>query len=400
MECADCGADMSNFMAKRFSLGRIDVERCFSCYLEGPPIAMEYDDVELRTADENATLIKKALSETLSVRLALLIETDPAEAIVIFTRTAKEADTLLTPFTESAFSPYLEEAHTTKLDTLFSDGSERLAWDAANWQHGGGAVRPDKPAYDVVCGVPCILDSHRFMTEETRESIATGLRDEFFQRVGKGEFDSLADVRRTVRAELPFVAEYSSFVTRKIVEYYRENPELIPTNFRSYDGSDLDDSKRDIVSKAEIERIYEEEVREADTYQDEILALLEAAEGASSSDIAEVVGCSVGHARRFTYDPSTGTAFRKGWSKAAESEKVSPAKRKRIIERDGECRRCGCIENLRVHHIVPIAFGGESECENLVVLCEECHEDAHAGSYYPPTTIYDGLGGFDDWVAE
>jgi hypothetical protein len=210
----------------------------------------------------------------------------------------------------------------------------------------------------------------------------------------------LTDLRGAVKNEFPVVTETSSFVSSKVVEYYRRNPELIPTTFATYDESDSVRSRQAIVSRGELERIYEENVENADTYQDEIIALLEAAEGARSSDVADVVGCSVGHARRFTYDPSTETAYRKDWSKEAEAEKVSPAKRGRIIERDGECRRCGGTERLRVHHVVPVAFGGTSDSENLVTLCEACHLDAHDGAYNPPTTAYDGREEFGEWVNE
>lgn len=402
MECTDCGAALSNFMAEMASIGRIDVLRCFSCYLESPSIAMEYDEFEPQVPDESVPVMREALSDTLSVKLDILFETNPAEGIVVFTQIADDAGILRTQFRESAFGPYIEEIHSTSLAAVYSEGYERLAWDAANWQHDPyGRRHLNKPKYDLVRGgVPCILDAHQFLSEETRESVAVGLRGEFFERAGKDGFDSLTELRSAVKEEFPFVAETSSFVTAKVVEYYRRNPEYIPTTFATYDESESAHSMRDIVSRTEVERIYEEEVKNADTYQDEIIELLEAAEGASSADVAEVVGCSVGHARRFTYDPSTGTAFRKDWSKAAESEKVSPAKRDRIIERDGECRRCRCSEQLRVHHIVPIALGGESEPENLVTLCEECHQDAHGGSYNPPTTVYDGLDEFEDWVSK
>jgi len=401
MECTDCGAALSEFMAKMASTGRIDISRCFPCYLEGPSIAMEYDDIEPNGSDEYSQLMREAFSDTLSVKLDVLFEGNPAEGIVIFTQTNDEADILRTQFLESAFEPYIKDIHSTPLTTVYSEGYERLAWDAANWKHDPyGRVHRNMPASDLVSEVPCILDAHQFMSDETRESIAVELRSEFFERVGKEGFDSLTELRGTVKEEFPFVTETTSFVTAKVVEYYRENPEYIPTTFATYDESDSVHSTWDVVSRAELERLYEEEIENADTYQDEIIALLEAAEGARSSDVAEVVGCSVGHARRFKYDPSTDTAFRKDWSKAAESEKVSPAKRDRIIERNGKCRRCGASKQLRVHHIIPIAFGGESESENLVTLCESCHQDAHSGAFNPPTTAYDGPEGFEDWVAK
>lgn len=268
MECTDCEAALSDFMAEMASIGRIDVLRCFSCYLESPSIAMEYDEFEPHVPDESVPVMSEALSDTLSVKLDILFETNPAEGIVVFTQIADDAGILRTQFLESAFGPYIEEIHSTSLAAVYSEGYERLAWDAANWQHDPyGRRHRNKPKYDLVRGVPCILDAHRFLSEETRESVAVGLRGEFFERVGKDGFDSLTELRGAVKEEFPFVAKTSSFVTSKVVEYYRRNPEYIPTTFATYDESGSAHSMRDIVSRTELERIYEEEVENADTYQ-------------------------------------------------------------------------------------------------------------------------------------
>ena len=59
----------------------------------------------------------------------------------------------------------------------------------------------------------------------------------------------------------------------------------------------------------------------------------------------------------------------------------------------GECAVChwwipewmGCykkketLHGLNYHHIIPIAEGGTSENENVVLLCPNCHKMAHAG---------------------
>ena len=43
--------------------------------------------------------------------------------------------------------------------------------------------------------------------------------------------------------------------------------------------------------------------------------------------------------------------------------------------RDGErCRRCGSVDSLEVHHVVPLAQGGnEFALSNLITLCRDCH---------------------------
>jgi hypothetical protein len=48
--------------------------------------------------------------------------------------------------------------------------------------------------------------------------------------------------------------------------------------------------------------------------------------------------------------------------------------RAKVIERDGcMCRICGSEENLEVHHMLALTFGGKSTLKNLITLCEDCH---------------------------
>jgi hypothetical protein len=60
---------------------------------------------------------------------------------------------------------------------------------------------------------------------------------------------------------------------------------------------------------------------------------------------------------------------------------VPAEKKKEIYERDDHCcQRCGSEEhpyNLQTHHITPKAAGGGDDTENLVTLCETCHERLH-----------------------
>jgi 5-methylcytosine-specific restriction endonuclease McrA len=44
-------------------------------------------------------------------------------------------------------------------------------------------------------------------------------------------------------------------------------------------------------------------------------------------------------------------------------------------KRDGErCRQCGSTDRLEVHHIKPLAEGGDRyELSNLTTLCHDCH---------------------------
>lgn len=53
-------------------------------------------------------------------------------------------------------------------------------------------------------------------------------------------------------------------------------------------------------------------------------------------------------------------------------------KRDKVLARDGYmCRLCGSNENLEVHHMLALTFGGKSTMKNLITLCADCH-------YYAP----------------
>jgi 5-methylcytosine-specific restriction endonuclease McrA len=45
--------------------------------------------------------------------------------------------------------------------------------------------------------------------------------------------------------------------------------------------------------------------------------------------------------------------------------------------KNASCDRCGSTELLRIHHIVPLAWGGKTSEENIATLCEVCHRKAH-----------------------
>ena len=55
--------------------------------------------------------------------------------------------------------------------------------------------------------------------------------------------------------------------------------------------------------------------------------------------------------------------------------------RKKCLERDSfTCQKCGLEDlsgkKLEMHHIKPLAFGGEDELENTITLCSSCHKYA------------------------
>lgn len=44
---------------------------------------------------------------------------------------------------------------------------------------------------------------------------------------------------------------------------------------------------------------------------------------------------------------------------------------------DIECGCCGSQKWREKHHIVPLAYGGTNTNENLLAICEECHNSIH-----------------------
>ena len=49
-------------------------------------------------------------------------------------------------------------------------------------------------------------------------------------------------------------------------------------------------------------------------------------------------------------------------------------KREGSVLRDKRCAFCGCVENLELHHMIPICMGGDNSDLNLVYLCKKCHK--------------------------
>jgi 5-methylcytosine-specific restriction endonuclease McrA len=57
-----------------------------------------------------------------------------------------------------------------------------------------------------------------------------------------------------------------------------------------------------------------------------------------------------------------------------ERSRVTPAVRKRVMERDAfRCLVCGTHLDLVVDHIVALANGGTSDFDNLQTLCQPCN---------------------------
>lgn len=55
-------------------------------------------------------------------------------------------------------------------------------------------------------------------------------------------------------------------------------------------------------------------------------------------------------------------------------------RRQLLIDAKGSaCSNCGTASHLHVHHVKPLSKGGGNELSNLIMLCENCHSEAHGG---------------------
>ena len=70
--------------------------------------------------------------------------------------------------------------------------------------------------------------------------------------------------------------------------------------------------------------------------------------------------------------------FPKGARTKLSSEDYSQLKQE-ILKRDGwRCQNCGASQNLEVHHQQFRSHSGDDAEQNLITLCNDCHEFIHS----------------------
>jgi hypothetical protein len=52
-----------------------------------------------------------------------------------------------------------------------------------------------------------------------------------------------------------------------------------------------------------------------------------------------------------------------------------------LLRDDFKCQECSYYKHLEVHHIIPKSKGGSDDPENLVTLCQRCHDRKHGREY-------------------
>lgn len=108
--------------------------------------------------------------------------------------------------------------------------------------------------------------------------------------------------------------------------------------------------------------------------------------------IAEAIDANVMDIRHIRYHPKRGVTNRRG----NDRESIPPSVRRCVRDRDdGKCVRCGIeVDDLQLHHIIPLSQGGYSFEGNLAYLCDECHYEAHLGDTSTKRVAYQTLDEF------
>ncbi len=50
-----------------------------------------------------------------------------------------------------------------------------------------------------------------------------------------------------------------------------------------------------------------------------------------------------------------------------------------------QCNECGSHNMLQIHHLLEVQYGGEDNIDNMILLCENCHQKKHGREF-----TYDG----------
>lgn len=59
------------------------------------------------------------------------------------------------------------------------------------------------------------------------------------------------------------------------------------------------------------------------------------------------------------------------------SQRIPDKMRILLLSKHNCCEKCGSTIGLEIHHKKPLSLGGNTVEENLIVLCANCHIEAH-----------------------
>lgn len=138
-----------------------------------------------------------------------------------------------------------------------------------------------------------------------------------------------------------------------------------------------------------------DDIPDSNLKKDKIIALKEKwGEEISNAEVTTAVNCSRGYARKFYL--LDGKVIQKEGRNS-----ISVKTKKETLKRDRHsCVVCGSLENLEIHHIIPVmgsTIKYQNDIHNLAALCKKCHYLAHSGDYYKGLA-YKDVEGFWEWT--
>lgn len=150
----------------------------------------------------------------------------------------------------------------------------------------------------------------------------------------------------------------------------------------------LSDEKDDIEQREEeledsvvnqLRKLLDRLPNTGDTKKSQVIALKKEMESNRRGDlIAEAVGCSSSHAGKFQWQEEEQAVVLRENVKERQKNRFSDSQKAKIRRRDNhQCVKCSSESTLRVHHIIPVDFGGDNNIENGATLCKPCHDKLH-----------------------
>lgn len=66
-----------------------------------------------------------------------------------------------------------------------------------------------------------------------------------------------------------------------------------------------------------------------------------------------------------------------GYGRFINSPEWKAIRQRAFAKHGRKCQRCPATTRLHVHHLTYLRFGGDERMEDLAILCEACHREAH-----------------------
>lgn len=164
-------------------------------------------------------------------------------------------------------------------------------------------------------------------------------------------------------------------------------------NWEEWRESNTEDKRES--KRLEMERLLSLYVRENYPDLDDNKTIIEIKRDFQSdlppSIVSSALDVEIDLAKRYRFTKNRGIIDTRGGHRMP----VSNGLRRKVMKRDNmKCVNCEETENLTLHHIIPVKQGGQAVEENLAMLCEQHHLEAHCGDYTTGRVAYDGIDEF------